>query len=152
LSNVPTTRTLAPPANPKPPIITSMTPANHTTVSGVVHIAVAFTDGDNDVNEMELYLDGNKIDSQASGSSPYTFDWDTMNGTLKAPNGDHILKVTIRDQAGLSTSDYTTVKVSNKSTKKEHKGFIPGFEAIMLIGALAVALVMIGKQAKGNKA
>jgi hypothetical protein len=152
LSYVPTIRTMAPPANPKPPIITSMTPANHTTVSGVVHIVVAFTDGDNDVNEMELYLDGSKIDSKNSGSSPYTVDWDSKNGTTKVSNGDHILKVTIRDQAGLSTSAYTTVKVSNKSTKKEQKGFIPGFEAILLIGALAVALAMIGKQAKGNKA
>jgi hypothetical protein len=151
LSNIVNIKTKAPPANPKPPVISSMAPANHTTVKGLVHIEVAFTDLDKDVNEMELFLDGNKIDSKNSGTSPYSVDWDSMNGSMKVPNGDHILKVTLRDQAGLEASAYTTVKVSNKSNSKDHKGFIPGFEGILLIGSLAVALALIGRQPKGNK-
>ena len=116
-----------------------------------MHVSVAFTDLDNDVNEVELYLDDNKIDSKNTGSSPYSYDWDTLNGSAKAANGVHHLKVVIRDQAGLQVSGYSTVTVSNKATTKAKKAFIPGFEGLLVLGALAGATITIGLRAKRNK-
>ena len=149
LSNVASAKTGAAPANPKPPTITGLTPANNSVVLGIVVVTVTFMDPDNDVNELVITIDGTVVDSKTGVSSPNTFSWDTKNATPKVENGDHIVKVSVKDKAGLTAFTYATYKVSNKTKTKHHEGFIPGFEPIILVAAAAVALAIIGK--KGRK-
>jgi len=152
LSGSANAKTQPAPANPKPPTVQITTPTDNVTVSGIIPIVIAFSDPDNDVNELEITLDGTKVYSQSGMSSPFTWNWDTKNGTTKASDGTHMIEVLVRDKASLESRVYRHYQVSNKSPPKPHKAtFIPGFEGIALVAAVAVAVALSSASRKINK-
>jgi hypothetical protein len=154
LSNVASAKTQPAPANPKPPVVSDLIPKDGTTVQGIVPITVSFTDPDNDVNELVLSIDGNSVDSKSPVTSPYTYNWDTKNGTGKVSDGSHVVKVDLRDKAGLNATAHATVTVKNKSPPKPtEKKFIPGFEVVAMVAAVVLSLALMGdRNRKGHKA
>lgn len=153
LSNSANAKTQPAPANPKPPTVTITTPVNNSKVGGIVPIVITFSDPDNDVNELEITLDGTKVNSQSGMSSPYTWNWDTKNGTTKASDGTHIIPVLVRDKANLEARVYGHYTVENKAPPKPHTDtFIPGFETLGLVAAVALVLAMNAGRRKVNKA
>jgi len=141
LSNVATATTPEAPTNPNPPTVAIEDPQEGSTVKGTVHVTITFSDPDNDVNEMEIFLDGEKVDSRTGITTPQMWEWDTKSGDHKVTNGDHIIKVTVTDSGGHTATDEVTYKVKNEK-KDEPKGFIPGFGAILVPMALLLVILV----------
>jgi hypothetical protein len=102
-----------------PPMVEIVTPANGATVSGIVNVQVKASDHDG-IDRVELTADGQQIGAgrsmaaRSAGKSGKTqtlfpFVWDTI--TLA--NGQHALKATATDKAGLSASVTHKVNVDN---------------------------------------
>jgi hypothetical protein len=134
------------PINPNPPTVAIEDPQAGSTIKGAVQLTITFTDPDNDVNEMEIFLDGVKVESRIDISSPQMWEWNTKNGDDKVKNGDHTIKVTVTDKGGHSASDETTYKVKNEK-KDEPKGFIPG-PGMILISMAFVVVVLVRHRAQ----
>jgi hypothetical protein len=138
LSNVASATTPEAPVDPNPPTVSIKELQGGTTVKETVTLTIEFSDPDNDVNEIEIFLDGTVVESRTGITSPQTWEWDTKDGDNKVKNGEHTIKVTVTDSGGHSASDTATYKVENK--KKPDNGGFPGFELVFVI--LAVILIM----------
>jgi hypothetical protein len=133
LSNVVSAKTPEAPSAPNPPTVSIKDPLGGSTIKGTVTITFEFSDQDNDVNEMEIFMDGIKVDSRTGMTSPQTWNWDTKSSEFKVSNGEHKIRVVVIDLGGHSASDEVTYIVKNK---KDGGGGTPGFEAILLIAVL----------------
>jgi thermitase len=90
------------------PVVSITSPANNTTVSGVISVSISASDNV-DVSKVELYINGNLYASDSS--SPYTFTWDTT----KYANGTYTLMAVAYDSAGnIGQSATVTVNVLNQ--------------------------------------
>jgi hypothetical protein len=91
-----------------PPTVVISTPANVSTVAGLVPVQGSAT-GSLAVVSIQLIVDGTP--STTTSSSPFSFDW---NSSL-ASNGNHTLTVKASDTAGNVGQASTTVNVSNQT-------------------------------------
>ena len=91
-----------------PPAVTISTPANVSTVAGLVPVQGMATDSVAVVS-IQLVVDGTP--SATTSSSPFSFNW---NSSL-ASNGNHTLTVKASDAAGNVGQASTTVSVSNQT-------------------------------------
>lgn len=89
-----------------PPTVAVTSPANGTVVSGVINITANATD-DNGVAQVDFYVDGVLIGSDAT--NPYEASWDTTTAT----EGRHIISVTAVDTASQSVTASVSVAVDN---------------------------------------
>ena len=88
------------------PVISLLSPANGSAVSGTVSVTVSATDNVK-VTSVTLSVDGSAKTS--STSAPFTTIWNS--GTV--PNGTHTLTVTAKDGKGNSSSSSIQVSVNN---------------------------------------
>jgi hypothetical protein len=93
---------------PTPPTVAIATPANASTVAGLVPVQGSAT-GTVAVVSIQLVVDGTP--SATASSSPFSFNW---NSSL-ASNGNHTLTVKASDAAGNVGQALTTVTVSNQT-------------------------------------
>jgi hypothetical protein len=91
-----------------PPTVAISTPANASTVAGLVPVQGSAT-GSLAVVSIQLIVDGTP--STTTSSSPFSFGW---NSSL-ASNGNHTLTVKASDTAGNVGQASTTVSVSNQT-------------------------------------
>jgi len=91
-----------------PPAVTISTPANVSTVAGLVPVQGMATDSVAVVS-IQLVVDGTP--GATTSSSPFSFNW---NSSL-ASNGNHTLTVKASDAAGNVGQASTTVSVSNQT-------------------------------------
>jgi Papain family cysteine protease/Bacterial Ig domain len=89
-----------------PPVISLLSPANGSTVSGTVSVLVSATDNIK-VTSVTLSVDGSAKSS--STTAPFTTVWNS--GTV--PNGTHTLTVTAKDAKGNNSSSSIQVSVNN---------------------------------------
>ncbi len=90
------------------PVVSITSPANNTTVSGVISVNISASDNV-DISKVELYINGNPYASDSS--SPYTFTWDTT----KYANSTYTLKAIAYDGSGnVGQSATVTVTVLNQ--------------------------------------
>jgi hypothetical protein len=91
-----------------PPSVGISSPANGSTVAGVVPVQGSATDNVGVVS-IQLVVDGTP--GATTSSSPFSFNW---NSSL-ASNGNHTLTVKASDAAGNVGQALTTVNVSNQT-------------------------------------
>lgn len=84
------------PIDATPPLVSITSPANNTSISGIVNITANATDNVG-ISKVEFYLDGVLLST--STSSPYSASWDTNTATL----GAHTLTAKAYDSSGNST-------------------------------------------------
>jgi subtilisin family serine protease len=97
----------APERDTAAPIVSIVSPANNSLISGTVTISTSAND-DVGVSKVELYVDG--ILYGMDSDQPYNFSWDTT----KSQNGSHNLEAVAYDQAGnAGESSPLTVFVDN---------------------------------------
>lgn len=89
-----------------PPVISLLSPANGSAVSGTVSVLVSATDNIK-VTSVTLSVDGSAKSS--STTAPFTTVWNS--GTV--PNGTHTLTVTAKDAKGNNSSSSIQVSVNN---------------------------------------
>lgn len=89
-----------------PPLVSITNPLNGTTLSGTVTIAADASD-DDAVIQVDFYLDGSLLGSDATG--PYEWVWDSTAVT----DGSHAITATAIDTASQSTSDTAFITVDN---------------------------------------
>jgi Sulfatase/Bacterial Ig domain/Domain of unknown function (DUF4976) len=90
------------------PTVTMTSPANGSTVSGIITVAADASDNVK-VDRVQFKLDGVNLGT-ADTTSPYAISWDTKT----TANGSHNLTAVARDSAGNSTtSSVVTVNVNN---------------------------------------
>jgi parallel beta-helix repeat protein len=87
------------------------------------------------------------------GVGPYNYTWDFGDGTAKSyeanpthvfkNTGSYSVKLTVKDSKG-TTETATKNIIAIKVSKPE--GFIPGFEALILIVVVLAALVIVGRK------
>jgi choice-of-anchor B domain-containing protein len=107
---------LAPGDNP--PSVTVTDPAEGATVSGSsVNVAATASD-DNDVTQVEFFVDGNSIGVDTT--SPYSVTWDSTT----VPDGPHVVSATATDTIGQTSSDSNNVTVDNVADPTMHVGDI----------------------------
>jgi len=87
------------------PVVTITSPAEGATVSGTVAIKGTATDSAG-IGKIELFLDWNQI-ATASGTSPFTLDWNASNATA----GAHIVTVMAFSTSGVRSCYATNVNV-----------------------------------------
>ena len=90
------------------PVITSMTPADGSSVSRTVSIQVTATDNVQVVS-LVLYIDGSQKTSVSTGSLSY--GWNSR----KASSGSHLVRAVVQDAAGNSTTKDITLVVGSGS-------------------------------------
>jgi len=93
-----------------PPAVAVTSPANGTTVSGMVTISADVSDK---VGVDPVWFSANGVSLGEDATPPYEIVWDT---TL-IPDGSYTLKVAARDQAGGLNSTEVTVTVWNGTTR-----------------------------------
>jgi hypothetical protein len=94
-------------ADTTPPQVGIAAPAPAAVVSGTTEVTADASDSAG-VDLVELYLDGQLVDSLTS--APYAWSWDTT----QQPNGSHTIKARARDLAGnAADSAPVTVTVNN---------------------------------------
>ena len=91
-----------------PPTVSISTPANVSTVAGLVPVQGSATDS---VAVVSIQLVVDATPSATTSSSPFSFNW---NSSL-ASNGNHTLTVKASDAAGNVGQASTTVQVSNQT-------------------------------------
>jgi len=91
-----------------PPTISITNPADGATVSGVISLMADATD-DNEVSQVEFFVDGASIGVDSVGSDGWRFSWDTA----AYPDGGYTLSATATDTIGQSATDAVLVTVDN---------------------------------------
>jgi N-acetylmuramoyl-L-alanine amidase len=91
-----------------PPSVSITNPADGDTVSGSVTLTADATD-DGGVAQVEFFVDGSAIGTDADGSDGWSAAWDTAAYT----EGSHEVTATATDTAGQTASDSVSVTVDN---------------------------------------
>lgn len=98
------------PPDTTPPMVSILTPADGTTVSGTIKATASASDNVGVVG-VQFQLDGVNLGAEAM-TAPYAISWDSTTTS----NGSHTLDAVARDAAGnKTTSTAVTVTVSNSS-------------------------------------
>ncbi len=99
----------APVFDTDPPLAEIITPFPSTVVSDTTTIAV-YSEDENGVKKIELYLDGELKHTAHSPSADWDFPWDTS----KVSNGDHAFLIKVHDTAdNVTILDPLMVTVQN---------------------------------------
>jgi hypothetical protein len=93
--------------NDEPPTVSITSPSNGETVKGVITIRVDAVD-DFGITEVELYIDGDQVESD--NVPPYSFKFDTR----AVPNGAHFIKARAYDSGNQFTDVEIVVTVDNR--------------------------------------
>ena len=94
--------------NDEPPTVSITSPSNGETVKGVITIRVDAQDDSGIISEVELYIDGDPVESDTV--QPYSFKFDTRS----VPNGAHFIMARARDNANQSSDVQIVVTVDNR--------------------------------------
>jgi len=96
------------------------------------------------------------VSSVSSGTGPYTFSWDFKDGQVsdqQSPThtfnktGTYLVALKVTDAKSAVKTATVSVSVTGGSTDiNTKKGFLPGFEALLLVAAVALGLVMLRKR------
>lgn len=126
------------------PMITISTPANNSKVSGIVTFSGIANDPDGTIHNVEVSIDdGDWIN--ATGTTEWSYTWDSND----LVNGEHIIRIRSSDGTNYSKIDTISVKVENKDDEdSEGSGFIPGFGAAAVVGAIGFVLTLTFKKRK----
>jgi hypothetical protein len=108
-------------ASDLPPGVSIADPTDGSTVSGEIVITVEATD-DDDVTQVEFFVDGSSLSVDTDGSDGWFAPWDT--GTES--DGDHVVSATATDTGGQTASDSVTVTVDNVADLPLHVGDLDG--------------------------
>ena len=107
-----------------PPTVTITNPADGATVSGTINITADASD-DNGVTQVEFFVDGNSIGTDANGADGWTMPWDTTT----VGDGGHTVTATATDTIGQAGSDSNNVTVDNVPDPTLHVGDLDGSSA-----------------------
>ncbi len=91
-----------------PPSVTITSPAEGTTVSGIVNVTADATD-DNGVTQVEFFADGASIGVDTNGADGWSASWNTSG----VSDGGHTVTATATDTIGQTASDGISVTVDN---------------------------------------
>jgi PKD repeat protein len=91
-----------------PPSVSITSPSDGAIVSGTVSITADASD-DNGVDQVEFFVDNNRLGTDADGSDGWSASWDTTG----ASEGSHTVSATATDTAGQTASDSVGVTVDN---------------------------------------
>lgn len=131
--NVPT-HTPTPTPDVAPPSVTIQSPADGSTVNGMVDITVQATDAGG-VDSVDVFID--TVKKVTLTSSPYIYVWDTSTDT----NGSHTLQAQATDKsANGATSSAITVRVDNPSTTKPTVSIISPSDGQTVAGTITVSV------------
>jgi hypothetical protein len=106
-----------------PPTVSITNPANGATVSGTIDITANASD-DHGVNQVEFFVDGASIGSDAS--APYSVSWNTTS----VYDGAHTVLVRATDTIGQTGSDSHAVTVTNAAPAVIHVGDLDGTKTL----------------------
>jgi hypothetical protein len=115
-------------------------------VVGTFSFSVEVTD-DSDIESVRYNIDdGSWNNMRASGFNKYKAEFETRDYS----DGEQTINVEAKDRAGNIKSEAISIKIlNNPPESSSDKGFIPGFEGIILIGAILITLFLFSK--KSNK-
>ena len=121
-----------------PPTVNITFPADGTEVKNTVVIMGNASDADGDrIQKVEINLgDGNWI--TANGTESWSYSWNT-SGLL---NRNYVIQARSYDGSEYSRIDSITVRVNNEEEDNDTSGSTPGFEMILLFGAVALAMLV----------
>jgi len=124
------------------PVVELLKPREGQTLRGKAEVLGNVTKGTFDVVKVQVRIDsGDWMD--ASGNST----WQLIIDTAKLKNGKHTLQARAYDGFGYSETVNRAVKVDNPTAGG---GFIPGFESLPALVAMAVCLFIFRKQYSGR--
>ncbi|MFA5772656.1 MAG: right-handed parallel beta-helix repeat-containing protein [Thermoplasmata archaeon] len=130
-----------------PPVVMIVSQFTGGKVNGTISITGISSD-DSSVQYVQIYLDGiGWITVTGTTSWSYSLD------TTKLTDGKHTIKVRSHDGTQYSTEQTIEIDVDNAKhvteSKKESKGFVPGFEVDMMFAVLGLsALIVNGRKRK----
>jgi hypothetical protein len=90
-----------------------MQPEDGAVVAGTITISAEVTQGDNPIDRVDFYVDDNPVGTDSDAA--YEIDWDTTT----AAEGGHIIRVTVVDTTGLSSSASVNVSIDNVNAPPE---------------------------------
>jgi len=118
--------------NPKEnilPEVTITSPKNGTELKGTVKIKGSASDEDDEVEKIDILVDGEWF--TATGSTSWEFELDTT----KLDNGEYVLKVLAFDGEDYSNDTLLYFTVNNEKKDNDDGGFLPGFELAGIVFA-----------------
>ncbi|MCK4614175.1 MAG: right-handed parallel beta-helix repeat-containing protein, partial [Thermoplasmata archaeon] len=124
----------------QPPVVTITSPKNRSKVSGKVTISGTASDPDGTVQRVEVSINGGDW-ILLTGITNWNYEWDTK----KLKNGEYTINVRSYDGKNYSQEQSVNITVENKDDGGD--GFIPGFVAVALIGAVVIGLLLISSYA-----
>ncbi|MEP0366886.1 MAG: Ig-like domain-containing protein [Cyclobacteriaceae bacterium] len=93
------------------PVVSFAQPYNQDTIAGTFSIGVLATDTDNDLSDVQLFLDGIALGDPMT-TQPFTYSWNTN----QSDDGFYTLKAKVSDQTGnITYSEPITVFVDNQA-------------------------------------
>lgn len=93
------------------PVVSFGAPAHADTIAGDLVIEVLASDSDNDLSEVQIFLDGASLGDPIT-NKPFTYNWSTTD----SEDGFYTLKARVSDQAGNTTySEPIKVFVDNQT-------------------------------------
>jgi len=100
----------SPPSDNDPPTVTSISPANGSTVSGTaVGLAATASDSDGNVATVDFYVDDVWLDTDSDGADGWTATWNLESVT----DGPYTLRAVATDDDGATGSHSVGVTVDN---------------------------------------
>lgn len=127
------------PGNQKP-TVSITNPKRGEKVSGTITISGSASDPDGTVEKVEVSINGGEWQI-VTGITNWNYTWDTT----KEENGEYTIQVRAFDGKNYSEEKEITVKVENKEDGGAG-GFIPGFGAVAVVGAIGVVLTLTFKK------
>jgi hypothetical protein len=119
----------------KPPNIIIISPENNEIINGTILVQGSASDVDGVVETVEVKI-GDGEWHVANGTLNWTFKWNTASHK----NGLYKTYVRATDDKGYSKVEYLILNVKNK-LKEDGEGVIPGFELLMVIGAIILLMI-----------
>ncbi|MCK4613682.1 MAG: right-handed parallel beta-helix repeat-containing protein [Thermoplasmata archaeon] len=125
----------------QPPTVTITGPKNGSKVSGKVTISGTASDPDGTVEKVEVSINGGEwITVNTTGS--WNYEWDST----EVENGEYEIKVRAFDGEDYSDELIWRLTVENKDDGGG--GFIPGFEAALVLVSIGLATAVIARKKK----
>ncbi len=125
------------------PTVTITAPANNSKVSGKITINGTASDPDGTVERVEISINGKEW-INVSGVTSWSFEWNTED----IKNGEYTIKLRSYDGKNYSEEKSITVTVENEDDGNGDGGFLPGFGAVAVVGAVGIILTLTFKKRK----
>jgi hypothetical protein len=107
-----------------PPTVNITNPNDGATVSGVINVTANASD-DNEVSQVEFFVDGNSIGVDNDNSGGWSVAWNSTS----VPDSSHTVSAKATDSIGQTGDDNVNVTVDNVADPSIHVFDIDGFSA-----------------------